>query len=110
MLQLGQVTVWTQSPRASHQLTTVPKVGPSLEKVASKVTREWATRWVMKPDSFRASTKMPQFFYLENFVDVSGPRAPTTAQKHMNEQGRRYASDPRNQERARSLLARLRRR
>jgi len=66
----------------------LPKVGPSLEKVASKVTREWATRWVMRPDAFRASTRMPQFFYLENFVNVSGPRAPTVAQKHMNEQGR----------------------
>src|SRR6266540_4717440 len=66
----------------------LPKVGPSLEKVASKVTREWATRWVMKPDSFRASTRMPQIFYLENFVNLSGPRPPTPAQKHMNEVGR----------------------
>ncbi|HEX9149366.1 MAG TPA: c-type cytochrome [Thermoanaerobaculia bacterium] len=66
----------------------IPKVGPSLEKVASKVTREWATRWVMKPDAFRASTRMPQFFYLENFVNVSGPRPPTPAQKKMNEAGR----------------------
>jgi cytochrome c2 len=66
----------------------LPKVGPSLEKVASKVTREWATRWVIKPDSFRASTRMPQFFYLENFVNVSEPQPPTPAQKHMNEVGR----------------------
>ncbi len=65
----------------------LPKVGPSLEKVASKVSREWATRWVMKPDAFRASTRMPQFFYLENFVDVSGSKPPTPAQKRMNEQG-----------------------
>ena len=27
----------------------LPKVGPSLEKVASKVSREWTTRWVMNP-------------------------------------------------------------
>ncbi|HZI65069.1 MAG TPA: c-type cytochrome [Thermoanaerobaculia bacterium] len=66
----------------------LPRVGPSLERIASKVTRDWTTRWVMKPDSFRASTKMPQFFYLENFVDVSGPKPPTEAQKRMNEQGR----------------------
>jgi mono/diheme cytochrome c family protein len=66
----------------------LPRVGPSLEKIASKVTRDWTTRWVMKPDSFRASTKMPQFFYLENFVDVSGPKPPTEAQKRMNERGR----------------------
>ena len=47
----------------------LPKVGPSLEKVAAKVTREWTTRWVMNPASFRANTKMPTFFYLENFVE-----------------------------------------
>jgi cbb3-type cytochrome oxidase cytochrome c subunit/predicted nucleic acid-binding Zn-ribbon protein len=66
----------------------LPRVGPSLEKVASKVSRDWTTRWVMKPDAFRPSTKMPQFFYLENFVDVSGPKPPTEAQKRMNQQGR----------------------
>ncbi len=66
----------------------LPKVGPSLEKVASKVTRDWTTRWVMNPASFRSNTRMPTFFYQENFVDVSGPRAPTAAQKKMNEQGR----------------------
>lgn len=66
----------------------LPRVGPSLEKVASKVSRDWTTRWVMKPDAFRASTKMPQFFYLENFVDVSGPKRPTEAQKRMNQQGK----------------------
>lgn len=66
----------------------LPRVGPSLEKVASKVSRDWATRWVMKPHAFRASTRMPQFFYLENFVDVSGPKPPTPAQKHMNDAGR----------------------
>ncbi|MGE5278595.1 MAG: c-type cytochrome [Acidobacteriota bacterium] len=66
----------------------LPRVGPSLEKVASKVSREWATRWVMNPASFRANTRMPTFFYLENFVNVSGPRKPTAAQERMNAQGR----------------------
>ncbi len=66
----------------------IPRVGPSLEKVASKVPREWATRWIMDPAKFRPSTKMPSFFYQENFVDVSGPRPPTPAQKKMNEEGR----------------------
>ena len=31
---------------------------------------------------------MPNFFYLENFVNVSGPNPPTAAQKKMNEHGR----------------------
>jgi mono/diheme cytochrome c family protein len=67
---------------------SLPRVGPSLEKVAAKVTKEWATRWVMDPASFRPSTKMPNFFYLENFVNVSGPHKPTVAQQKMNAQGR----------------------
>ncbi len=66
----------------------IPKVGPSLEKVAAKVPHDWATRWVMNPSAFRASTKMPTFFYQENFVDVSGPNPPTVAQKKMNEDGK----------------------
>jgi mono/diheme cytochrome c family protein len=66
----------------------LPKVGPSLEKVRSKVSTEWAKRWIMDPAAFRANTKMPTFFYQENFVDVSGPKPPTAAQKKMNEDGR----------------------
>ncbi len=66
----------------------LPRVGPSLEKVASKVSKEWATRWVMSPASFRASTRMPTFFYLENFVNVSGPQKPSPAQERMNAEGR----------------------
>jgi len=66
----------------------LPKVGPSLEKVASKIPRDWTTRWVISPASFRPNTKMPTFFYQENFVNVSGPEPPSAAQKKMNEQGR----------------------
>ncbi|MEO8432717.1 MAG: c-type cytochrome [Acidobacteriota bacterium] len=66
----------------------LPRVGPSLEKVAAKVTKEWATRWVMDPAAFRPNTKMPTFFYQENFVRVSGPRTPSPAQARMNETGR----------------------
>jgi len=67
----------------------LPKVGPSLEKVAAKLeTTDWAKRWVMNPAAFRANTKMPTFFYQENFVDVSGPKPPTEAQKKMNAQGK----------------------
>jgi mono/diheme cytochrome c family protein len=66
----------------------LPKVGPSLEKVASKVPSDWARRWIMNPAAFRGNTKMPTFFYQENFVDVSGPKPPTEAQKKMNEEGK----------------------
>ncbi|HEY7112496.1 MAG TPA: c-type cytochrome [Thermoanaerobaculia bacterium] len=67
----------------------LPRVGPSLEKIYSKIsTTDWATRWIMNPAAFRANTKMPTFFYLENFVNVSGPTPPTSAQQRMNAQGR----------------------
>ena len=59
----------------------LPRVGPSLEKVSAKVTRDWTTRWVMNPASFRPNTKMPTFFYQENFVDVSGPRPPRSPRR-----------------------------
>ena len=42
----------------------------------------------MDPAAFRPNTKMPTFFYQENFVDVSGPKPPTAAQAKMNEEGR----------------------
>ena len=67
----------------------LPRVGPSLEKVASKVSPEWATRWISNPAAFRANTRMPTFFYQENYVNVSGDRPPTKAQQEMNDRGRR---------------------
>ena len=58
----------------SHQLATVlkdpetpgtlPKVGPSLRHVASKVGFDWLYSWLRNPQEFRASTKMPRFFGL----------------------------------------------
>jgi len=92
-LDAGMRTVETLGCWGCHRIEGLerqhlPKPGPSLEKVAAKVSRDWATRWVMNPPAFRANTRMPTFFYLENFVNVSGPRAPTAAQKKMDEQGR----------------------
>ncbi len=66
----------------------LPLPGPSLERIGAKVTKEWATRWVMDPSSFRANTRMPNFFYQENFVNVSGEHKPTKAQEEMNRLGR----------------------
>ena len=66
----------------------LPRVGPSLEKASAKVSKEWATRWIMDPASFRANTRMPSFFYQENFVNVSGDRKPTKAQEEMNARGK----------------------
>src|SRR5262249_19427052 len=66
----------------------LPRVGPSLEKVSAKVSKDWAARWVMDPASFRPNTKMPSFFYQENFINVSGEKKPTKAQQEMNVRGK----------------------
>jgi mono/diheme cytochrome c family protein len=76
-----------------HRITGIeaqrlPKPGPSLEKLAAKAPKEWAIRWVANPPAFRASTRMPSFFYQENYVNVSGSHKPTPAQAKLNERGR----------------------
>jgi cytochrome c2 len=60
----------------------LPKVGPSLEKVAAKVSPDWAIRWISNPTLFRASTKMPRFFYLDNFVHTEGVDPKTGGYRH----------------------------
>jgi mono/diheme cytochrome c family protein len=73
----------------------LPKGGPSLAKLAGKVTPEWTMRWISNPRAFRASTKMPRFFFLDNFVHREGidPKTgkyhrATPAQARENEEGR----------------------
>jgi mono/diheme cytochrome c family protein len=46
------------------------KPGPSLEKIASKISSEFFKNWVWDPKSFNAHTKMPSFF---NQVNNSKP-------------------------------------
>jgi cytochrome c551/c552 len=48
------------------------RVGPSLRHVASKVDFTFLYSWIRKPSDFRPSTKMPQFFGLENHLDGKG--------------------------------------
>ncbi len=43
-----------------------PKVGPPLDEIATKTTKEWALRWVRNPKDFRPQTRMPRFFGLSN--------------------------------------------
>jgi mono/diheme cytochrome c family protein len=42
------------------------KPGPSLEKIASKVTKEFFKNWVWNPKSFNKHAKMPRFFNQDN--------------------------------------------
>ncbi|MEO6323056.1 MAG: c-type cytochrome, partial [Thermoanaerobaculia bacterium] len=45
----------------------LPRVGPTLTSLAAKTTPEWTARWLTNPKAFRHNTRMPRFFYLENF-------------------------------------------
>jgi cbb3-type cytochrome oxidase cytochrome c subunit len=38
------------------------KTGPALDRIADKVTREWAYHWIANPRDFRPSTRMPRIF------------------------------------------------
>jgi cbb3-type cytochrome oxidase cytochrome c subunit len=42
------------------------KIGPSLQKLDEKVSREWVAKWIQNPKEFRHSTKMPSPFGQEN--------------------------------------------
>lgn len=59
-------------------LEDLPRIGPNLARVASKTTPEWTERWLVNPRAFRNNTKMPRFFYLENFEGESGHRLSDT--------------------------------
>ncbi len=39
----------------------VPKVGPDLTRIASKVDPNWLVRWIQKPKGYLPKTKMPHF-------------------------------------------------
>ncbi|MFI5402268.1 MAG: c-type cytochrome [Planctomycetota bacterium] len=43
-----------------------PKVGPPLDELGTKTTKEWTLRWVRNPKDFRPETRMPRFFGLSN--------------------------------------------
>ncbi len=51
---------------------TLPKVGPSLRHVASKVGFDWLYAWLRNPQDFRPSTKMPRFFGLWEHLEGNG--------------------------------------
>jgi hypothetical protein len=48
------------------------RVGPSLRYLASKDDFEFLYTWVRKPNDFRPSTKMPQFFGLQSHLEGFG--------------------------------------
>lgn len=44
----------------------LPKVGPDLRHISSKVSKEWAFKWIQDPKAFRPTTRMPRFFHNSN--------------------------------------------
>ncbi|HLY75031.1 MAG TPA: multiheme c-type cytochrome, partial [Planctomycetota bacterium] len=40
--------------------------GPPLTRIATKVTEDWAAKWVLAPRDFRPTTRMPHFFGQSN--------------------------------------------
>jgi cytochrome c2 len=55
------------------RFTELQKPGPSLDGIAEKTTPEWTFRWIANPSRFRATTRMPSFFYQRNMI---GPTIP----------------------------------
>ncbi len=46
----------------------MPRIGPDLRKVASKLEPAFASKWLEAPRDFRPTTWMPHFFYQENIA------------------------------------------
>jgi mono/diheme cytochrome c family protein len=47
-------------------LTDERLVGPNLSHVASKVSKDWALKWIKNPHAFRPDTRMPRFYGIAN--------------------------------------------
>ena len=47
-------------------LTDNRQVGPNLKHLASKVTKDWALKWIKNPHAFRPDTRMPRFYEVTN--------------------------------------------
>ena len=50
----------------------LPKVGPSLRYLSSKVSFDWLYSWLRNPMDFRPTTKMPRFFGLWDHLSGAG--------------------------------------
>ena len=44
----------------------IPKIGPSLRRVAGKVDPSWMVRWIRNPHEFRPRSRMPNFDFDES--------------------------------------------
>jgi mono/diheme cytochrome c family protein len=50
----------------------LPKAGPSLQRVAAKLSPEWMVDWIENPKDFRPRTRMPHFFLTrDESIDIT---------------------------------------
>ena len=71
VLETGRRLITKMGCYGCHQIgyaafEDLPKQGPDLSKVASKIEPGWAAKWIEAPRDFRPTTWMPHFFYQEN--------------------------------------------
>lgn len=58
-----------------------PKSGPSLEYIGSKLSKDWAYRWIENPKAIRHNTWMPSYFNQSNNND---PEAMARSEQEIN--------------------------
>ena len=71
-LNLGLQLIETAGCYSCHQIDRYngwPKPAPSLENIASKVSKDWTAQWIKDPHLFRHHTWMPNFFGQSNNSD-----------------------------------------
>ncbi|MEO6809551.1 MAG: c-type cytochrome [Isosphaeraceae bacterium] len=47
-------------------LTDARQIGPNLKHLGSKVSKDWAAKWIKNPHAFRPDTRMPRFYEVSN--------------------------------------------
>ena len=62
-------------------LTDERQVGPNLGHLGSKVSRDWALKWIKNPHAFRPDTRMPRYYGLTN-NDAKGDWPKNHAEIH----------------------------
>ena len=58
-----------------------PQKGPDLTKLASKLSEDWAYKWIYEPQSFRSNAGMPSYF---NVANNSDPASQAHAQQEVH--------------------------
>ncbi len=56
-------------------LTDAPQIGPNLEHLGSKVSKDWLLKWLKNPHSYRPDTRMPRYYdVVNNSADRDEPK------------------------------------